>query len=188
MVQIPDYNDIVNKEYIMLEDFEAKDTAGGTLPLAKGIKFKITSWLKNDVTIKVTSTVKECDAMIMDFAKVLRNREEVDMNNLQHSIDLWVNSPEKFIPDPKSLWNNNFGKGIEDYIRTDGKKCRYSYLATFEQFKDLKWFQTVYEENRLEFVKWSNPTKADKIYLHGILKDKRKMDVKDLNKAKFERI
>ncbi len=187
MIQIPNYNDIVKKNYLLFEDFETKDCSGGILKWSKGTTFKITSIKGDEVECKIVSGLNECDGMIIECAKRLVVCAKESMDNCQHAIDLWVNSPGNFVPDPNSIWNNRHGNGIVDYIRTDGEKCKYSYLATLGQFKDVNFFKRVFEENKVQFEKWNKLTREDKVYLHGIIKKKRKLKVSSLNRAKFDK-
>lgn len=120
------------------------------------------------------------------WAKELSNRNKKDLADVKHGLDLWLNSPEKFIPDPNSLWNNKHRHGIEDYIRTDGEKSRYSYLATFKQFKGLEWYKTVYAEVLEEFEKFDKFEKSEQKYLYDIMKQKQTLTVQEINKLTFD--
>lgn len=189
MVKIPNLDDYI-REYIVLENKSLTDFNSETPKLfyfGEGIRFKITKIDGSFVKYKITSSMKECEEIIEKWAKQLKERAEEDISNLQHALDLWNNSPEKFIPSTKYPFNYNDENGNPRYFkRTDEEKPKYSYQITFECFETKEMYEKAIKKNKLELIRWSGLDDEKRKCLYSIMTQKSSVDIFDLNKISFD--
>jgi hypothetical protein len=178
MIKIPLIYDFL-KEYIVIESYEDKSAPHEIQHLKKGIKFKISKIDGYYATLKITSSIKECDSLIVDFADSLKSRCIEDISTLQHSLELWNNSPEQFVEIEKQYGTNKF-------TRVDGVKPKFSYQVSLNTFENKEWYENVIKEKEEELKTWTTFNNDSKKYLYDIIKNKKNIQISVLNKVSFD--
>jgi len=189
MTKIP-YIDEYLKEYIVLEN-KSLDDLKIKIPelfyFEKGIKFKVSKIKDGYVTYKITSSMKECNSIIEKWAEDLKERAEKDIDDLQHALDLWNGSPEKFVPVTEYPYNYPNSDGAPKYFkRVDDEKPRYSYQVTFGCFENKQMYEKSIKEKQLEVIRWSSLDSEKRKYLYDILKSKSDIHILHLNEISFD--
>ena len=146
--------------------------------LQKGIRFKVSVIKASLVTYKITSPLNDCMDVIKKWALGLKDRANDDISNLQHSLDLWNNSPTMF-KSKRSVLGTKFS-------RIDDEKPKYSYQAIFGEFEEKEWYENVIKEKAQELTRWSKLDKNTIKYLYSIMRSKHFIAIHHLNEINFE--
>jgi hypothetical protein len=195
MVKIPILTEIVNKEYVFVDDFMCNNE----VLLKAGTRFKITKLKYDRVEIKVTSTFEESGENIKIIADYNVKRIQNDLDGLDHAITLWTTEGDLFQTTTKETTMINTGNFVKDevtnercdleythmYRHTKGKTSIYSYYNG----ENIWYSKAVYERIRLgELAEIKGYRKLYKNIAKDIYRgliSKRSYDVHDINNANF---
>ena len=132
-MKIPNIQDYLT-EYVVIENLSNNDE---TFMLQKGIRFKVSVIKASLVTYKITSPLNDCMDVIKKWALELKDRANDDISNLQHSLDLWNNSPTMFkskrsVLKADKLIKAGSNKNLVEAIRQERLKGAGMYASLIE--------------------------------------------------------
>lgn len=126
----------------------------------KEIKFKV---VKNDPNLQT------CANMCL---KSNLNNTKKDLKKLKDALELWKKEPDKFVCLDK-LRNH--------WLHKEGKKCKYSYLASLGYFLSKEEFENMVKEREID-IEMMSTGKKDKYYYDLVASHDYEFSVEDFNK------
>lgn len=121
IIQLPDYSEYIDKEFIVLEDIDMSKT-DLYRPILKGTRFIIKKINNSQVTIKISNSKEELENLGMldyDFNRVISDKKK-EINILKKVYKMWVDEPHLFIVDEENFWNEKDNKGRRGHCINTG--------------------------------------------------------------------
>lgn len=101
-IKIPDFSNFLGKDFIFTEDFKPSDIY---YIFCKGMKFRVKKIHNNEITLKIISSISECEPAIVDFNNKLIKGLEQEIKIFDRILGLWATEPHKFVLSKASPWN-----------------------------------------------------------------------------------
>jgi hypothetical protein len=214
LTQIPDASSFIGKDFIFEDTFKTDSN----ISFCAGVKFKIVKIDGCEVSIKIISTIEECEPAIRAFSKIVSKDIKSEIKVLDKVINIWKKDRDKFIIDNSSVWNKRDNKNgiighcintgfkipknhpnssgsVDGYITADYKHVNnVCNLYSYQNKRNVWYSQECYEFMRLSKIEDFNSfdvltkEKINDLYKTYYKNKKYDFTISNFNKNKFKKL